>query len=146
MEFMVLNRGQVTVVNPKTEHIIISICEPHKEYANVNENDLCQGVLRLKYTDEDDIERARKIGQEHLLMTDEQAHDVVEFVKKYADNVNLIICQCDGGVCRSSGTAAAISLILDGTDKWVFDNNAYIPNMFVRRKIIEAHFGKYEDS
>lgn len=141
MKFLIWNRGQAETLVPHQHHILISICEPHKEYAQLPDNENRKGLLQLKYTDEDDIECARQIGQEHLLMTDDQAQQVLDFVDKYKDHIDLIVCQCDGGICRSSGTAAALSHILNGDDTWVFDpKGPYIPNRYVYRKILNLFY------
>jgi predicted protein tyrosine phosphatase len=51
---------------------------------------------------------------------------------------NNIICQCDSGISRSSGMAAALSLIYNKDDLWVFNNPKYRPNMHVYRTILKA--------
>ena len=143
MEFMILNRTQITKISPEVPHVVISITETEKRFPTVkgmkNDNKNLKGVLRQKYTDEDDVEDAKFRGQRWMMMSDEQAREVLDFVDIQKDDIELIVCQCDGGVCRSSATAAALSVILNGsrTDNWIFQNGSpYVPNMYVYRKIL----------
>jgi predicted protein tyrosine phosphatase len=142
MNFMVLNRHNVTIVLPETNHIIISICEPHKDFVNIPDNKYCKDILQLKYTDEDDIKRASYFGQLDQLFTDKQAQKVIDFVMKYKDEIELIICQCDGGISRSSGTAGALGIILNNDDKFIFNKSLFVPNMFVYRKLLNCYYNK----
>jgi predicted protein tyrosine phosphatase len=78
------------------------------------------------------------------LFTMEQA----KLVKKYADVAykagSDIICQCEAGISRSAGLAAAISFMYNGTDTWVFENPKYFPNKHVYRTMLRA-YGIYKD-
>ena len=47
----------------------------------------------------------------------------------------MVICQCDAGISRSSGMAAAIAKAFNGEDNWLFEH--YIPNRTVYRKVLE---------
>ena len=38
----------------------------------------------------------------------------------------------------ASGMAAAISLVINGSDEEIFRNIKYLPNMFVYRKVLNA--------
>ena len=103
------------------------------------------GVLSLVYTDEDDIKESSFYGRGHLLITDDQAYEVCSFACRFKDKAKCIVSQCDGGISRSSATAAALSDILNGprSSKWIFDSPAYVPNMYVYRKIFntwQQHF------
>ena len=140
MEFLITNRHGITYLKPEVDHVVISICEPESLFPDLPKNNKRLGLLRLKFTDLDGIDIAKQIGQEHLLMTKDQAKEILSFVDKYKDKVNLIICQCDGGVSRSSGTAAALSKILNNDDRWVFSSRNYIPNMYVYRLLINEYF------
>jgi len=140
MEFLVANRHQITRLKPEVEHIVISVCEPDYPFARLPENKQRLGLLQLIFTDIDKVETARQIGQEAFLMTRKQARKILSFVKKYKGKVKLIVCQCDGGVSRSSGTAAALSKILNGDDSWVFNSFRYVPNMHVYRLLISEYY------
>lgn len=150
MDFLILNRGQVGKISLDVPHVVISICEPEKKFPHIkgwwNKNPNLLGIIRLKYTDEDSPADAIRVGQEHYLFTDEQADKVLDFIENMKDRVELIICQCDGGISRSSGTAAALSVILNGSrsDNWIFNSPQYVPNMFVYRKLLSRWVDRME--
>ena len=64
------------------------------------------------------------------------AEQILDFVDSYRDNIDLIVVHCEAGISRSSATAGALSLILNKTDQYFFDN--YLPNALVYRKIINV--------
>ena len=64
------------------------------------------------------------------------AKQILDFVKKYEEFVDLIVVHCEAGISRSAGVAGALSLILNGEDQYYFDN--YLPNVLVYRKIINV--------
>lgn len=144
MKFLITNRGRIASLDGllRSKHIVISICEPGMGLAfpELPENSNRLDVLRLSFTDMDSVDNAKQIGQAHFLMTKEQAKKVVGFVNKYVGSIDTIICQCDGGVARSSGMAAALSKVLNGDDSWVFNSKEYVPNMFVYRLIMNAYY------
>lgn len=136
VDFLILNRGQAKFVNPQNiENVIaLSVREPHKppvEYDFIPEDK----ILRMVFTDEDSYEDAKRIGQENLLITPDHARQILEFVFR-DKNTELVICQCDGGICRSSAMAAALSVIIKGTgsDEQIF--KVKNPNMLVYRTIL----------
>jgi len=139
MKFLIANRYSILHLKPEADHIVISICEPEYSFPSLPKNSNRLGLLQLKFSDLD-RNSAKQIGQEHMLMTKDQAKEILNFVNKYKNKVKLILCQCDGGVSRSSGTAAALSKILNNDDKWVFSSRNYAPNMYVYRLLINEYF------
>ena len=139
MKFIIANRFSIRDLKPEVKHIVISVCEPDYPFARLPENRNRLGLLQLVFTDIDKIESAKQIGQEEFLMTREQAKEILNFVNKYKKKIKLIICQCDGGISRSSGIAAALSKILNDDDTWVFKSKNYVPNMHVYRLLINEH-------
>lgn len=132
-------------------HAIISIGEPEPRWggssdpAKFADNDLRLGILRLKFYDIDmlsitnagykhDIQKSGGKG----LFTDDQAVQVVNFVNKMLGKIEVLICHCEAGISRSSGMGAAINLMINGSDKEIFNNVKYLPNMFVYRKVLNA--------
>ena len=142
IKFLITNRERITSLDGSLQlkHVVISICCPHNDFPKLPENDKRLGLLQLKFVDLDKADDAKQIGQEHLLMTEEQAKVILAFVDKYYNLIEAIICQCDAGVSRSAGVAAALSKILNGDDSWVFNSKEYIPNMYVYRMIINKYY------
>ena len=144
MKFLITNRNRITSLDGllNQKHIVISMCEPdmNLDFPRLPGNSNRRGVLRLSFADLDNINDAKQIGQAHYLMTKEQAEEVIAFVNKHVNSIETIICQCDGGVSRSSGMAAALSKIFNGDDSWVFNSREYVPNMFVYRMIMNTWY------
>jgi hypothetical protein len=135
-------------------HAIISIGEPEPrregspDQAKFADNDLRLGLLRLKFYDIDMLS-ITNAGYKHEiqesggkgLFTDEQAVQVVDFVDGMKGKIEVLICHCEAGISRSSGMAAAINLVVNGSDEEIFKNIKYLPNMFVYRKVLNAFMG-----
>ena len=69
-------------------------------------------------------------------MNSNDAIEILEFVEKNKNKVDMFVIHCNAGISRSSGTAAALSLIYNDDDSWVFSNPKYMPNMMVYRTIL----------
>ena len=69
------------------------------------------------------------------------ANQILDFVAEgQRQLIDLCICQCDAGISRSAGTAAALSYILTQDDFWVFKNPRYMPNRLVYRTILDVYY------
>ncbi|MBU2551124.1 MAG: hypothetical protein KKB20_22120 [Proteobacteria bacterium] len=131
-------KGRLTVkdFDPGEPFVVISICAPCYEFADMPEaGGRLIDVLRLSY---DDVEAADE-SYEPVLFTPELARRVLDFVERHKDRAGTVVCQCDAGVSRSSATAAALSRIYRGDDDWVFQSPRYMPNRLVYRTILEAY-------
>jgi len=153
MIITVLNRAEAERASPDIilTHAIISIGEPEPRRegspgpASFAENPWRRGILRVQFYDID-IESITNAGYIHEiqksggkgLMTDDHANQILDFVVDMKGKIELLICHCEGGISRSSATAAAILRILTGSDNKIFNDPRYIPNMFVYRKILNA--------
>ena len=126
-------------------NIIISIRSPGQRRAIVGGNNPVD-CLFLEFND---IDKDGKIWTLHGMMSRDDVKDfdasmakeVVDFVNKHKDSVEVIICQCEAGISRSSGTAAAVCAMLgqhqeDG-EFWV-GHNCYRPNTNVYKMITKA--------
>lgn len=138
MEIKVYNRRSIANYTEALSHIIISIGDPYdREPAPIAENKSCLGILRLTFHDWDDkqkhvIENSDSSEAERMVFFSEKdAKDIFNFVQSHIASIELIICQCDAGISRSAGLAAALSRILNGTDEYFFKR--YIPNSRVYR-------------
>lgn len=144
MEFMILNRGQAPIIakDIRVPHLFLSVREPNKVEVTLPANPDRLLLHRMVFTDEDNYEQACRLGQVDLLMTDAQADTLVNLVMANSKKAKLIVCQCDGGMSRSAGMAAAFTLIFNGRgeDTGIFRKKC--PNMWVYRKILNA-FTRY---
>ena len=80
--------------------------------------------VRLKV---DDIERDVK-GL--ILFNEKHARQIVEALRDNIDRIELIVCQCNAGISRSAGTAAALDRYLNQKDD-ISGNSKYFPNIHI---------------
>jgi protein-tyrosine phosphatase len=113
------------------------------QYINIPENENLLGVLELEF---DDMES--DVSGRYKLMSEEQAKQIVEWIASYSparpdDKMPLVVVQCYGGICRSSGVAAALSLHYNGNDEffWDIDRSGFIPNTWVYAQMTKALSG-----
>jgi len=66
-----------------------------------------------------------------------QAKQIADFVKRH-NSIEALIVQCDAGISRSAGIAAAISKWAFGEDSKYFGNPLYRPNMRCYSYMIRA--------
>ena len=100
-------------------------------------------VLRLQFDDWDDEQRIKikaryqnsQKMKDMIFFSEEHAKQLVDFVRKYLNDIELIICQCDAGISRSAGMAAALSKCIENDDKIFFKN--YLPNSLVYSTILK---------
>lgn len=117
------------------EHIVISITDD-KDFPLIPIKK-CLDILKLSIWDYDNYGHNEFSIPEEKIYKPEHAKQVLEFVFKYLDKVNLIICQCDAGISRSSATAAALSKIMKDYDQFYF--NHYCPNSLIYKTILDEY-------
>ena len=61
----------------------------------------------------------------------ETAKSIVDFVYKYKDETDILICQCEYGESRSSAVAAAILEKFYGSGKVISSDERYCPNLYI---------------
>lgn len=141
MEFLILNRQLVETISPEIPYIVIGATEPKKSKPQINKNKWYISDLRLYYSDilkED----ACHYPVGHLFMKD-QARLIINFFRRHRQNAELCICQCDGGVSRSSATAAFLTSICGKSPRPILDNPMYAPNEHVYNLLHEVYRREY---
>jgi len=123
MTFWVLNRRLVGLITPDQPYIVISITNPGLVPATVRDNPDLLGVLRLQFHDTGDTHQPLR---DEVVMTEQEARRILDFVIEYRDRAKVIVCQCEAGVSRSAAIAAALSRWLNHDDTFFFAN--YQPN------------------
>ncbi len=137
MEFLVLSRDKIRDYITTKRHILIQIyC--HNDYPEPIK-DLSSRVdtLQLQFDDWNNSQRTKLEGiyknsqklSEMIFFNDNHAKDIIQFVKKYLDKIELVVVQCDAGISRSAAVAAALSKCINDTDEYFFKN--YLPNSLV---------------
>ena len=144
-----MNRYSIAEYRETSPHIIISIGDPFdREPAPICEQPACKGILRLQFHDWDDkqrivLERSSSPESKRMVFySEQQAKQVFDFIQTHINSIQTIICQCDAGISRSAGMAAALSKILNGTDAYFF--KTYIPNSRVYRLTLNGWMDELE--
>lgn len=113
------------------DFILISITSPEEDHVKIPQNDHNRGVLRLKFHD---IESPIG-GYSHF--TSSQAASIRAFIES-DHSTDTIVCQCEAGISRSAGVAAALTKYYGMNEKMIFNNGRWMPNLLVYKKCIEA--------
>jgi predicted protein tyrosine phosphatase len=145
MEFLITNRFVVEQRFPKIGKSLglISIKDPSEQpidHTMSHQYGETCAILNLTFHDVDSI----KIANDYKLtaFTPKMAKQILRWlVSVIANDIELIIVQCNAGISRSAGVVAALSFIINGDDSWVFNDNRYLPNRLVYRTILETHYG-----
>jgi predicted protein tyrosine phosphatase len=123
-------------------HVMIRITDPRNDFPPLKDNPNRVAVLELKFYDLDGNKVAADWSEEdinkygHGLFTMDQAVQIVDFIQTH--NPDKVIVHCDAGISRSAGVAAAIAKVITGSDEVIFNDNRYIPNRYVYRKLLDS--------
>lgn len=146
MRFAVLSRHRAQRWVHDDKFIHISIRDPESKMCSLMDCSSRVGDLHLEF---DDIEKQDydKLGSqnEYVLFDERYARAILNFVNEslicYPD-LDLIVVNCEAGISRSAGVAAALCRIFNGRDDAIFGDPALHPNMTVYQTILDYHFGK----
>jgi predicted protein tyrosine phosphatase len=136
MKFLVVDRDEIKNYQTSDKHIVISISNIEASFADLPDSDTREGILFMRFPDFDKVHEGYKYN--HLLFHNKHAGDILRFVKRYKSDIELIICQCEAGISRSAGVAAALSKILNGDDTYFFKH--YLPNSLVYNTILKEYY------
>jgi len=139
MDFEVVSRREIEsnlhydkIVNNRS-HIVISINED-SNYACISSNKCCCDILRLIFDDIDE-----HFEEEYNLFSINQAQQILEFIFKYLNEIDLIIIHCHAGISRSAGVGCALSYIINQNDDDLVKKKPCF-NRFVYRTILNEYF------
>ena len=130
MKFVILSKDKARNFRSEQRYAVIGVVGDFDTHPTLRDGYVDR--LQLDFFDVD-IEHDIYPG-----ITDEDAKEIIAFVEKIKNRVDMFVIHCNAGISRSSGIAAALSMIYDGTDQWVFSDPRYVPNMLVYRKILSA--------
>jgi predicted protein tyrosine phosphatase len=134
MEISIMSRGEAvnfSRINKDGLYAVISISDVGSS-PPVLERD-GNGISSVCSLQFDDVLR----GQDNC-MTARDAGKIAAFIKSLDKANTKLIVHCEFGQSRSAGVAAAVSLIVNGGDEWVFNDRRYYPNMTCYQKVLEA--------
>lgn len=120
--------------------IVISISDPFNEKAKFNRTNLSiKDVLYLSFYDIS--EKTKSIFGGYESMSPIDAVLIRDFILKWQDMVDVVWVQCEMGVSRSAGIAAAISEYFELDSDDILNNSNYYPNMLCYN-LTKAAFSK----
>jgi len=141
VNFRVFSEDAVRLYACDEPHVVISIRSPSGERATLPRNDSRMDTLWLDFHDVDSTEEGQRalrminsFGQEAKPFDAGMAREVKEFMVRNAVATTVIV-NCEAGISRSAGVAAALSKVLMGDDEEYF--RRYVPNRLVYRMILE---------
>ena len=109
------------------DKIIISIRDPNKVKPEFNiNNSSIKGILYLSFYDINEETKSIFGGYESMSPID--AILIRDFILKWQDEIDTIWVQCEMGMSRSAGIAAAIIEYFDLNSKEILECNQYYPN------------------
>lgn len=109
------------------DKIIISIRDPNKVKPEFNiNNSSIKDILYLSFYDISEETKSIFGGFESMSPID--AILIRDFVLKWQDEIDTIWIQCEMGMSRSVGIAAAIMEYFDMDSKEILEGNQYYPN------------------
>jgi len=118
---------------------IVSISDDPEDFPDIPSGCTCLAVLRQHFHDVEVNFTAEDMFQPKTVIeafTEVQATEVAEFVKALPSEVATLVLQCEVGISRSAGMAAAVARHLGYDDMPFFKH--HMPNRRVYRMTLEA--------
>ena len=106
---------------------VISFCDTDKEPVNLGRTKAEHIVVKADDLDYEEI--CKRYGNDWSYFT--EADDVAEFIIRAAAAGKRIVCQCEYGMSRSAGCAAAIYEFFMGTGIRVFADRKLCPSVVI---------------
>ena len=136
MNIKVYNEKQILTYQEPNKHILISIASPDKDRPEIPLRSSRVITLYLTFHDLD-----KPIPSGNTVLFDKvDAKKIASTLKFYAKEIDTVLCQCEAGVSRSMGLAAALAKYFNNDDTEYFKKG--IPNMRVYHIMLEALYYK----
>jgi predicted protein tyrosine phosphatase len=140
-------KAESTIID--VPYIHISVYSPGSDGAVLPDNEKRIDVLRLCFHDIESVNDPndfglkflKKYGIEPRLFYTEDAQSIIEFLEKHKE-VETIVVNCEAGISRSAGIAAAIAKFRNGDDESYFKR--YHPNLLAYKTLLKMFMEKHE--
>ena len=150
MKIVILSREKIEELAQKSfppKTAVISITDAEWTYAELkNKPDY---LLQLEFEDVDNdvfydelgrlpesAEEREKIARKYYMMFPQDAQNIAKFYLENADDIEVLICQCEHGQSRSAAVAAAIAEYRTGSGIKIFAHDKYYPNKMVFQMVL----------
>ena len=114
VDLYVQNRLQIARFAPHVPHITISVETPNAPPLEIVPSPYRKALLSLEFDDLTDDHRAHFTPEEltfdrpAVFFSREHALQIADFVRKYLNEIDAVVCQCEGGQSRSRAIALAL--------------------------------------
>lgn len=136
MDFVVAGRQEIEDgISVRTAYVVISITDPGSRPARIQRPAGFRDVLRLQFHDAMPV-KGFTLPADIVLMNEDHAKLIWEFVKQWQETVETIVVHCEQGMSRSPAVAAAICKALDGDGSQFFQE--YMPNRYIYDLLVAA--------
>ncbi len=141
MKFLVKSEREIKDLFIKEKHILISIKSPDSKKLKLPILKSRIKTLFLEFHDLDGVRFPKtQNNPKYLLFNADHAEKILGFVLANITKIDLIVCQCEGGISRSAGVAGALSKIFNNDDTFFFKN--YLPNRYVYSGLLNYYYNK----
>lgn len=136
-DLLIMSRKQLKEYkwDKEKKYGVVSISRPDEEVGWLKLEDYIVGIIRLGFFDVEET-----FDVEVFAMPEDDAEAVVDFCNMIMPSIDTLIVQCDAGISRSAGVAAAISKYYFNEDQWVFNRKR--PNMHCYTLILKKFYEK----
>ena len=137
MKYKIASRNDVFrySLHPHKERaLVISATDKYSPPAKILQNPQYNGIMATKRVKFDDV----SLGRPNCI-TKEDAKEIAKFIKRHKDSqYDLLIVNCEVGVCRSAGICAAIMRYMGHDYKQLFASKTFKPNIGCFKLLCEA--------
>ena len=139
MDFIVLSCSEAARFKTDVPHIHISLGFNDLDFPKLGDNAARKAHLKIQCEDVD--------ADTKYSFNNRHAREILELVKQYHNDIDLIVVNCVAGQSRSAGTAAALAKIMTNDDTDVVKKkpafNRWIYRIILRE--FERHYEKFEE-
>jgi hypothetical protein len=141
MKFLIFSRQMaenkgIVDANCLQTHIWIGIHDTDKQPPNLPLNRFRFATLFLAFDDADKPGVDNYTKKPIVPISPEQSQQIVNFVVRWKDKVDLICVNCEAGKSRSAAIAFILSMLLNGHDSGILGDDYFAPNNTVKDSIL----------
>ena len=142
MKILVFSEREAPHYKPTEPYIHIAISSPKGGLLYIPSNKFRKMTLYFQFHDLDHDPTGKGVvlgeAKPYHLFNEKDAQRLWYWVSRYIKDINVIVVNCEAGISRSAGVAAALSKVINGVDDYYFKQ--YLPNMLVYRKLLEEYY------
>jgi len=141
IDILVFSRETIKEFVTDRPYLLISIRDPKSELVETQDNPNQVARIDLEFSDWD-LEKFPQLKDKPQLkaFTKEDAQYIINILRLTEKYINLIVVNCEAGISRSAGVAAALAKCLGQSDEKFFNpRGPYCPNRYVYRTLLNEY-------